>query len=567
MAAVCLSPAAAFADDRAIQQASRAVPRRLNTLETFSAMKPNDMVCLLVGIDDYAPDSGYPALSQCVNDTRLLSRILEACCKVPAANIIPATNLSAAEFLALFRKTVSGLPRKSGFFFSYSGHGSKDGSLVFKDGKPITPETLKELMASFPNDSVMMLDACYSGNNEGPFDTGETKGFRANVTRVYASLAHMAAKEIVYSNQYFSSISSFYREVLGLESGIPSRLTAVQMDGLRKEAAGDPIQAEALDRAYSRDEGGQGYALNASVSDSTHLLVSDAAIRAGLFDPGRYISGNGYFTSFIGYFFAEYDFRPSRNVSFADLIGYMTNKGKQYVEFLAMRGNESRSASAANSNNYYYESTARLNQQPKIFPLAGKPELKDPNHEFLAIKKYIEPVGLRPLANSGVFYSLGLRSPDAARNVYDGALSFAASAQLSYEPVSWKGFSAGLGISYLSAGEPEDPAASIRGSTLIAVPIELVCAYRLPLIENALFASIDIRAGAALETLDRSPYIIYPRELTSGTNICAGAGLTVGYSPLPQFLIEAGARFDSIWTGPSSALLGLYIPLSLSYRL
>lgn len=51
---------------------------------------------------------------------------------------------------------------------TYSGHGNVDGSLVMVDGGMLTPDELKRTVNSFKNDSVLILDACYSGNNEGP---------------------------------------------------------------------------------------------------------------------------------------------------------------------------------------------------------------------------------------------------------------------------------------------------------------------------------------------------------------------------------------------------------------
>ena len=62
-----------------------------------------------------------------------------------------------------------------------------------------------------------MIDACYSGNNEGPREIdgdGESIEFKQNSMRIYASLAHRTAKEITYGNAFFRHVMPFYQSAL-----------------------------------------------------------------------------------------------------------------------------------------------------------------------------------------------------------------------------------------------------------------------------------------------------------------------------------------------------------------
>lgn len=216
--------------------------------------------------------------------------------------------------------------------FTYSGHGNEDGSLVFVDGKMLKPQELKDLINSYLNDTILIIDACYSGGNEGPKETYKKKGFKSNSLRIYASLAHLTAKEIIYDGPFFKQVKPFYRDVLRLED----------------------------------------------------------------------IKGNGYFTAMIGLFFAEYKLKPDENISFKELVSYVTNKGKQYIEYLALRQTYAQR----------FEATVRLNQQPKVLPLQEKVDYTDINNQFILIQDPIIPIGFEPGAIIGVFFPMGSLGSD-----------------------------------------------------------------------------------------------------------------------------------------------------------
>ena len=98
-----------------------------NVATDFDDVKTNNIVAVLVGIDDYSNAREYPNLSQCRSDVKLLSKLLQVCCKVPSENVIEVVDVTKEAFLLAFREVVGSLDPAQGFLLSYSGHGSKEG--------------------------------------------------------------------------------------------------------------------------------------------------------------------------------------------------------------------------------------------------------------------------------------------------------------------------------------------------------------------------------------------------------------------------------------------------------
>jgi len=466
---------------------------RLNTKETFANIRKNDMVAILIGNDSYLYESGFSVLYQCINDTTLLSRVLTVCCKVPAENINVITNCTREQFLNKFSVVVKSLKPEQSLLLTYSGHGDTDGSLVFIDGGRVTPSELKKLINSFSNDTTLILDACYSGNNEGPLDPASQEGFRDNSVRIYASLAHMTAKEITYDNEYFRGIKPFYENVLGVKD----------------------------------------------------------------------LQGNGYFTSFIGYFFAEFRFDTSGNISFKDLLSYITNKGKQYTEYLAMRGSRNLEISL----DYYSQSAIRVNQQPKIFPLDKKITYTDPNHEFVVIKKYIEPAGIITEITYAPFYSLGVFQENG-NDLFKNTLTHSASIRLLYSPNMFNGFLIGAETGYLYTYREENRSKGQQEIFLRIIPVMGVIGYRQQLdsLDKKLSARYTTGAGAAFCTWDFKEYDIISRELYNTTDFCYQLSAGVMYEIDKELFITADIQFFSIYFSEDSYLAGIRLPLGISYR-
>jgi hypothetical protein len=192
---------------------------RINTLTSFKAVIPQETYVFMLGNNRYSHESGYDNLAQCHNDVRLLKKIFMYCSKVPEKNIFTHLDVTLPGAQRLFEQFLKSIDKKSLVIIFYSGHGDPDGSLVFVDGKKLHPVNLRRQINSFSNDTVLLIDACYSGNNEGPLDFFQAEQpFKSNCIRIYSSLAHLTAKEISYDNFFFKSALPFYREVLGINT-------------------------------------------------------------------------------------------------------------------------------------------------------------------------------------------------------------------------------------------------------------------------------------------------------------------------------------------------------------
>ncbi len=193
--------------------------KNINTIESFNLFKKNDMRVILVGINDYSRTEDFEDLSYCIDDIVVYEKIFNICAKVPSSEIIKLENVNRDDFITQFKANTFKMDQQKGFILVFSGHGTQEGGLVFSDGEVLSPKSLKELTNSFNNDTVLILDACYSGNNDGPIDLELKDSFRDNVQRIYASLAHLTAKEINYDdNKYFKPVSIFLNQTLGLDS-------------------------------------------------------------------------------------------------------------------------------------------------------------------------------------------------------------------------------------------------------------------------------------------------------------------------------------------------------------
>ncbi|MDH5680154.1 MAG: caspase family protein [Spirochaetota bacterium] len=319
---------------KAMEKIDRQAYFKLNNKDTFKNVKKQKVFTFLIGNDNYQKESDFGKLAQCYNDVKLLKSIFIECLHADSGHVMDNKDLSIAEFRKRFQAFVELVKTdpKALVIITYSGHGDMDGSLVFVKGGKLMPDELKALVNSFSNDTVLLIDACYSGNNEGPKEIlkgVKKQEFKSNSIRVYASLAHLTAKEIKYNNTFFSHLKKFYKDTLKIDN----------------------------------------------------------------------ISGNGYFTGMIGMFFAEYKFKKDENISFKDLLSYITNRSKQYVEYLAMWGKEDKLQAKM--------SQVRLNQQPKMLPVKERVDFQDINHNFLLVQKLIKPIGFQPGLSGGVFLPFG----------------------------------------------------------------------------------------------------------------------------------------------------------------
>lgn len=453
---------------------------KLNTKKTFEKVKNQNTLVFSIGNDDYKKQSGFGKLEECYSDVLLLKHLLIHCIKVNKANIFTHKDLTLSEFkkrIAAFLEKIKQNP-EANVILTYSGHGNEDGSLVFVDGGMFRPTELKALINSFPNDTILILDACYSGGNEGPKEMlkdVKKDEFKSNSIRVYASLAHLSAKEIKYNNTFFSHLKTFYNDTLEMK----------------------PIP-----------------------------------------------KGNGYFTAMVGMFFAEYKFKQDENISFKDLVSYATNRGKQYVEYLAMWGHENLEQKK--------HANLRLNQQPKILPVQERVDFLDENHNFILIQKYIQPLGLEPMLTGDLFLPMG-----TAGKSYKSGMMVNVSA--SYE--LFNNFFLSGAFDYISMSSINDT--SKRKVDLNILVPSVGVKYRA--LKLSIFSlQVGVMGGVALTFSKTAAFGVLKDESNAYSNAYFGANINFCFELFKYFNLVIPAKFHYIGYG-AKPLYGPSFGLGISY--
>ena len=405
------------------------------------------------------------------------------CVKIDPKNIFTNRDITLKEFEKRFFHFIQIVKKNptANVIITYSGHGDDDGSLVFVDGKKLFPEVLKGLVNSFSNDTTLIIDACYSGNNEGPkemYKSKKSQGFKDNSFRIYASLAHLTAKEISYSNTFFSHIKPFYGNVLKIKK----------------------------------------------------------------------ISGNGYFTAMVGLFFAEYEFKDDENITFKDLVSYVTNRGKQYVEYLALWGKS--------YNLQRKFATVRLNQQPKILPIQKKVALKDENHQFILIHKYLRPLGLELSLSGGIFFPMSVH-----KDIYNSPSIFT-TLSLGYEmKFITKRFFLTLNFNYLNMSSISN---SAKRDVKLNILIPSLGVKYYPFELSFFRMSVGLDGGAAMTLSQISSFGPLKEESNSVTNFYGSADISFQFKLMKNFYINIPAKLLYIAYG-TNPLYGFSATAGLSY--
>lgn len=188
----------------------------LNTNADFNDVIPQKTYVFMVGNNKYLKTSGYDELKQCHNDILLLKQIFIHCSKIDPLCIYAYYDLTLSESRSVFQAFTQNLDKQSRVIIYYSGHGARDGSLVFTDGGKLEPGYIRQIVNSFENDTILITDACYSGINDSPYSEIESP-FKKNSQRLYSTLAYLQAKEIEYNDLFFKRIMPFYKEVLRID--------------------------------------------------------------------------------------------------------------------------------------------------------------------------------------------------------------------------------------------------------------------------------------------------------------------------------------------------------------
>ncbi|MBN1410520.1 MAG: caspase family protein [Spirochaetales bacterium] len=412
---------------------------RVNDHSSYYEVLPQSTYAFLIGNNEYESDSGYSRLKYCINDIKIMHQIFTICCKFEEKNIFMCENLSYESFLSQFENFIKNMDKKSNVIFYFSGHGDTDGSLVFTDGKKCTPRKLKQMINAFANDTVLIIDACYSGKNDGPRDIPENEAFKSNCIRIYAALSHTAAKEIGYDNAFFKENLLFFNETLGLHD----------------------------------------------------------------------INGNGYFTALFGMFFSRYKLKKQENISYQDLVYYITNKGKIYVETLI----------SSIDKGSWEEAAYKLDQYPKIYPVDERISFSNPSHAYLILQKpfveqKIEAPPLLVVINTGVSIEMEPYNKVFASGIFP-------TLSLLYNLTNNWGIGISVGTQWAptNSGIP-DP------FTLINYPVALHLRYCSAL-NNTFYYTVNAKAGIAITQFF---YNSLPNELHFEPKFFWSAGIGIGFN-------------------------------------
>lgn len=336
-------------------------------------------------------------------------------------------------------------------------------------------------MNSFSNDTVLLIDACYSGSNEGPKEVGGVfQGlFKHNSMRIYASLAHETAKEIDYKNEYFKQYLPFYSEVLGLSD----------------------------------------------------------------------LSGNGYFTAMVGLFFAEYKLGAEENIDFKKIVSYVSNKGREYVEYLTKAGTKTQNSVLL------MESANRLNQQPKVLPLKEEVSFNDESHNFFVIQKILSKA---QYWKTGNFYSITpsfyyVLTMGDLKDILGAAIMPLVSLDYNYNLNSGV-FGIGITSGYHTV---KTQSLYTKQYTMNSIPLSLHARY-ISKLDIPIFFSTDINLGFMFQSLK------YADSLNAGKNANTTAsyfsgGLGIGFNLFQNlavsingnllYILEQGGNYLGLASG------------------
>ncbi|HEO65473.1 MAG TPA: tetratricopeptide repeat protein [Spirochaetes bacterium] len=131
-----------------------------------------------------------------VNDAEVYQGIFHHVFEVPDHRILMCYNLSYPGFIKKMKEFTKTIRKDDLIFIIYTGHGHFNGLPRFIDEKSPSIQGFYDLINhSFTNDTVLLMDSCYSGNVEKAkpilkaLKLDKRYGFRKNILRFYSSLA------------------------------------------------------------------------------------------------------------------------------------------------------------------------------------------------------------------------------------------------------------------------------------------------------------------------------------------------------------------------------------------
>ncbi len=201
------------------------LPKRktgINSIKLFDQYKKPRIRAFLLGNLNYRNRS--ERLKYTKNDILIYKLLLKHILNVPLQNIHDHYDLTLNQFKSALQDFAHQIKKDELVLIIYAGHGNTDGMPIFIDSKTISVHDFHQSLNSFKNDTVLIMDSCYSAaegliqlNSSEPqsgirggiikkrkknlfYDKQimEPRKFRNNVLRIYSALAHQASMEGPY---------------------------------------------------------------------------------------------------------------------------------------------------------------------------------------------------------------------------------------------------------------------------------------------------------------------------------------------------------------------------------
>ncbi len=222
-------------------------------------------------------------LKYTINDIEVYKTIFRRLYKVPLNRISSYKNVELYDFISIINEFKSRVKKDELIVFIYAGHGNNNGMPIFADRKTIKPKLFYDFFNSFKNDTVIIMDSCYSGAEEGGNnilisdnsdnaykqvglsnnnkEVKERLRYRSNIIRVYSSLAHQQSRE------------ANYKQIKGMQSHLGS--TYKFLEGLGYNGVGNGMFSIILAAFFSElDPNKNAYSFE-DLNSHVNLKISD----------------------------------------------------------------------------------------------------------------------------------------------------------------------------------------------------------------------------------------------------------------------------------------------------
>ncbi len=323
----------------------------INQISLFESYKKPKIRALLIANQKYINDS--ESLRYSINDINVYKKILKYVIGCNEKNIYVALNLTLNQFNQTMKQFIQDIQSDELVLIVYAGHGGENGMPIFVDGKFIQVQKFHDYLNQFHNDTVIIMDSCYSGA-EGIINQGITSSKDRSGTR---SIVRKRKKYKGMYNKEIREVKPFRNNILRLYSSLSNQ---VSREGLFK-------QINSL-KPYL---------------GNTYKFLNQLGYQG---------NGNGIFTLLFSSFFAENVF-SNENYNFMSLTFYIHSKTSELQEigFPVQRPKmKPYHMPFLNKNNQYifygYQENVTLSEDEKNYLSATK---EQNNNQYIpAIKLY-----------------------------------------------------------------------------------------------------------------------------------------------------------------------------------